>query len=122
MKLLASSRNINMADELDQLQRGVENVPMVHVRPNIPKFAINDEPPWTPKLTPQLVTRVSIRTVFSNKKKLVIMTVVILIVIIVGVLVGNLITNAVSSTTESKTLKFRFSKKATKNAKSSLLI
>ena len=101
MKLLASSRNMNMADE----QLGVENVPMVHVRPNIPKFAINDEPPWTPKLTPQLVTRVSIRTVFSNKKKLVIMTVVILIVIIVGVLVGNLITNAVSSPTEGKTLK-----------------
>ena len=103
MKLLASSRN--MADELDELQRGVENVPMVHVRPNIPKFAINDEPPWTPKLTPQLVTKIRLRTVFSSKKKLVIMTVVILIVIIVGVLVGNLITNAVSSTTEGKTLK-----------------
>ena len=105
MNLPTSSRKRNMADELDELQRGVENVPMVHVRPNIPKFAINDEPPWTPKLTPQLVTQLRLRTVFSNKKKLVIMTVVILIVIIVGVLVGNLITNAVSSTTEGKTLK-----------------
>ena len=45
------------------------------------------------------------RTVFSSKKKLVIMTAIILIVIIVGVLVGNLITNTVSSTTEGKTLK-----------------
>ena len=104
MNLPTSRRKSNMADELDELQRAVENVPMVHVRPDIPKFAINDEPPWTPKLTPQLVTRVKIRTVFSSKKKLVIMTVVILIVIIVGVLVGNLITNAVSSTTEGKTL------------------
>ena len=65
---------------------------VIEVKQNIPKLAINDEAPWTPKLTPQ---GARLKTVFS-KKKLVIIIILILVVIIIGVLVGNLITKAVA--------------------------
>ena len=88
---------------------GIENI--IDVRPNIPKLAINDEAPWTPQLTP--IASVRIRTVFSSKKKLIILIVVILIVIIVGVIAGNLISNAVSSSSEGKTKTYLMSKSKT---------
>ena len=65
---------------------------VIEVKQNIPKLAINDEAPWTPKLTPQ---GARFKTVFT-KKKLIIITILILFVIIIGVVVGNLITRAVT--------------------------
>ena len=67
---------------------------MIQVQQNIPKIAINEEIPWTPKATPLLETQ--IKSSGLSKKSFTIIAIVILIIIIVGVVAGNLISNAVS--------------------------